>query len=159
MSKDRVLKRKLTDEELLEVLEKVDLGQLASRVGDGDPIKGLGTVLDWSNTLSLGEQQRLAFGRVLVNAPKLVILDEATSALDMVSEAKMYILLRDMGQKKLFEDGQMSAPGLTYVSVGHRPSLLAYHDKRLRLNGEDQYTLEIIEKSALDIKECNVANL
>jgi len=113
MSKDRVLKRKLTDEELLEVLEKVDLGQLASRVGDGDPITGLGTVLDWSNTLSLGEQQRLAFGRVLVNAPKLVILDEATSALDMVSEAKMYILLRDMGQKKLFEDGQMSAPGLT----------------------------------------------
>ena len=159
MSKDRVLKRKLTDEELLEVLEKVDLGQLASRVGDGDPIKGLGTVLDWSNTLSLGEQQRLAFGRVLVNAPRLVILDEATSALDMVAEAKMYILLHDMGQKKLFKDGQMSAPGLTYVSVGHRPSLLTYHDKRLRLNGEDQHSLEIIEKSALDVKGFNTTNL
>jgi vitamin B12/bleomycin/antimicrobial peptide transport system ATP-binding/permease protein len=159
MSKDRVLKRKLTDEELLDVLEKVDLGQLAARVGDGDPIKGLQVVLDWSNTLSLGEQQRLAFGRVLVNAPKLVILDEATSALDMVAEAKMYILLRDMGKKQLFKNGQLSAPGLTYVSVGHRPSLLAYHDQRLRLNGEDEHTLDIIEKSAMDAKVLNATNL
>jgi ABC-type uncharacterized transport system fused permease/ATPase subunit len=77
------LRESLSDEDLLEVLEKVDLGELASRSGDGDPIKGLDTVLDWSNTLSLGEQQRLAFGRVLVNQPQLAILDEATSALGM----------------------------------------------------------------------------
>lgn len=82
-SGSHTLKQSLSDEELLEVLEKVDLGELASRSGDGDPIKGLGTVLDWTNTLSLGEQQRLAFGRVLVNQPQLVILDEATSALGM----------------------------------------------------------------------------
>jgi ABC-type uncharacterized transport system fused permease/ATPase subunit len=159
MSKDRVLKRALTDQDLLDVLDKVDLGQLASRVGDGDPIKGLQVVLDWSNTLSLGEQQRLAFGRVVVNTPKLVILDEATSALDMVAEAKMYILLRDMGKKQLFRNGKMSAPGLTYVSVGHRPSLLAYHDQRLRLNGEDQHSLEIIEKSPMGTMAFNVSNL
>ena len=71
----------LSDQDLLDVLDRVDLGELAKRSGDGDPIKGLETVLDWTNTLSLGEQQRLAFGRVLVNRPQLVILDEATSAL------------------------------------------------------------------------------
>ena len=149
----------MTDDDLLEVLTKVDLGDLAARVGDGDPSKGLRTVLDWSNTLSLGEQQRLAFGRVLVNAPKLVILDEATSALDMVSEAKMYNLLRDLGKKELGRDGQLSAPGLTYVSVGHRPSLLAYHDQRLRLGGGDEHCLEAIEKTALDVSSFNVTNL
>jgi ABC-type uncharacterized transport system fused permease/ATPase subunit len=159
LSEERVLKRSLTDEELLDVLEKVDLGQLASRVGDGDPFKGLQTVLDWSNTLSLGEQQRLAFGRVLVNAPRLVILDEATSALDIVAEAKMYSLLRDMGKKQLFKDGKLSAPGLTYVSVGHRPSLLSYHDKRLRINGEEPYSFESIEKSSLNVQSFNVSNL
>ena len=159
MSKSHILKQSLSDEDLLEVLAKVDLGELAARSGDGDPVKGLEAVLDWSNTLSLGEQQRLAFGRVLVNQPKLVILDEATSALDMVAESKMYSLLREMGKKNLLKNGEMTAPGLTFVSVGHRPSLLAYHDKRLRLNGEDQHTLEVIEKSALDAKAFNVSNL
>lgn len=140
--------RSLSDQDLLDVLDKVDLGELAARSGDGDPFKGLATVLDWSNTLSLGEQQRLAFGRVLVNQPQLVILDEATSALDMVAEARMYNLLGDMGRKHLLKNGQMTAPGLTYISVGHRPSLLAYHDKRLRLNGEDKHSFEAIEKKS-----------
>lgn len=148
VSKSHVLKQSLSDEELLEVLEKVDLGELAARSGDGDPIKGLAAVLDWSNTLSLGEQQRLAFGRVLVNQPQLVILDEATSALDMVAEARMYSLLQDMGRKHVLKNGDVTAPGLNYISVGHRPSLLAYHDKRLRLNGEDKHSLEVIEKTA-----------
>eukprot|EP00531_Pseudo-nitzschia_arenysensis_P009426 CAMPEP_0116132834 /NCGR_PEP_ID=MMETSP0329-20121206/9770_1 /TAXON_ID=697910 /ORGANISM="Pseudo-nitzschia arenysensis, Strain B593" /LENGTH=762 /DNA_ID=CAMNT_0003627397 /DNA_START=129 /DNA_END=2417 /DNA_ORIENTATION=+ len=146
-SRSHILKQSMSDEELLEVLEKVDLGELAARSGDGDPIKGLAAVLDWTNTLSLGEQQRLAFGRVLVNQPQLVILDEATSALDMVAEARMYNLLQDMGRKHLLKNGDMTAPGLNYISVGHRPSLLAYHDKRLRLNGEDKHSLEVIEKT------------
>jgi putative ATP-binding cassette transporter len=76
-----VLKDYLSDQDLLTILEQVDLGELASRSGDGDPIRGLNACLDWSNNLSLGEQQRLAFGRVLVNKPRLVIVDEATSAL------------------------------------------------------------------------------
>jgi ABC-type uncharacterized transport system fused permease/ATPase subunit len=159
-SKSHVLRKTLTDQALLEVLDRIDLGELAARSGDGDPIRGLSAELDWSNTLSLGEQQRLAFGRVLVNQPRLVILDEATSALDMVGESKMYSLLRDMGRKEILKDGQMTAPGLTYVSVGHRPSLLAYHDKRLRLNGEDRHTLEDIEKSALETQSLkSVSNL
>lgn len=151
-SQSHVLKQSLTDQELLDVLDKVDLGELAARSGDGDPVKGLGTVLDWSNTLSLGEQQRLAFGRVLVNQPKLVILDEATSALDMVAEARMYSLLQEMGRKTLLKNGKMTAPGLNYISVGHRPSLLAYHDKRLRLNGEDRHSVEVIEKSGMNLE-------
>jgi ABC-type uncharacterized transport system fused permease/ATPase subunit len=159
VGRSHILKQSLTDEELLEVLRKVDLGELAARAGNGDPKKGLQAVLDWSNTLSIGEQQRLAFGRVLVNQPRLVILDEATSALDMVAEAKMYSLLRDMGKKQLYKDGMLSAPGLTYVSVGHRPSLLAYHDLRLRLCGEEEHSIEPIEKSCLDLKKMNISNL
>jgi len=161
VTRSHILKESLSDDELLYILEKVDLGELASRSGDGDPYRGLEAVLDWTNTLSLGEQQRLAFGRVLVNKPRLVISDEATSALDMVAEARMYSLLQDMGRKHILKNGDMTAPGLNYISVGHRPSLLAYHDKRLRLNGEDRHSLENIEKSALNTQQTfkNVSNL
>lgn len=150
-SKAHLLRESLTDEDLLEVLKAVDLEDLPARVGDGDPHKGLEAVMDWSNMLSLGEQQRLAFGRVLVNQPRLCIVDEATSALDMVAEAKMYTLLQNMGRKNLGKDGKMPSPGLTYISVGHRPSLLAYHDKRLRLGGEEEHELSDIEKAPTEI--------
>ncbi len=113
-----------SDEELLNILDSVDLPDLASRSGDGDPIRGINAVLDWSNTLSLGEQQRLAFGRLLVNRPRLVVMDESTSALDVVAERKMYTLLKE----RLFSD---TGDPATYVSVGHRPTLLAYHDLKL----------------------------
>ena len=66
----------------------------------------------------------------------------------MVAEARMYNLLQDIGRKQVLKNGDMTAPGLNYISVGHRPSLLAYHDKRLRLNGEDRHSLEVIEKTA-----------
>jgi len=134
--------RKLSDDDFLEILEKVNLGDIAARVGDGNPSKGLQAVnVDWSNMLSLGEQQRLAFGRLLVNQPKLVIMDEATSALDMVSEAKMYNVLQNMGGHH--GDDKANTPPPTYISVGHRPSLLAYHDKKLRIvGGEDNKSHE-----------------
>jgi ABC-type uncharacterized transport system fused permease/ATPase subunit len=146
-NRSHLLRQSLTDEDFLKVLDAVCLEELASRVGDGNPVNGLDTVLDWSNTLSLGEQQRLAFGRLLVNRPKLVILDEATSALDLVSEGKMYNLLQDMGRTGTTMGGVTAAPGLTYVSVGHRPSLLAYHDKRLRLGGGEDYDISDIEEN------------
>jgi len=149
-------KQELTDEDLLDVLEKVNLLDVATRAGDGNATAGLSSVLDWSNLLSLGEQQRLAFGRLLVNQPKLVILDEATSALDLVSEARMYTLLQNMAQKRLSKTdnnngANLSRPGLTYISVGHRPSLMAFHDKRLRLRGEDGYEFEHVEKEKSNI--------
>ena len=63
----------------------------------------------------------------------------------------MYTLLRNMAQKDLKREGgnkvTLSRPGLTFISVGHRPTLLAYHDVKLRLNGGSDYTLEQLEKS------------
>jgi putative ATP-binding cassette transporter len=72
----------------------------------------------WAQRLSLGEQQRLAFARVLLTQPDLLFLDEATSALDEASEAKFYQMLRD------------AAWHPTMVSVGHRSTLAAFHDKQ-----------------------------
>ena len=151
------LKQSYSDQDLLEILEKVDLKELPARASpDGDPMKGLYAELDWSNTLSLGEQQRLAFGRLLVNKPRLVIVDEATSALDMAAEAKMYTILRNMAQNT-FDDGKWSGPAMTFISVGHRPSLLNYHDKRLRLGGTDPKTGEPRPHEFTDIENSSVS--
>jgi putative ATP-binding cassette transporter len=103
----------LSDEDLQQVLAQVNLGSLVERMG------GLDVVRDWPNVLSLGEQQRLAFARILITRPKYVILDEATSALDVGNEKRLYQTLQSLG--------------VTYISVGHRPSLLAYHQQVLRL--------------------------
>lgn len=159
LSKAHLLRQSMTDEDLLEILEHVDLKELPLRAGDGDEMKGLNTVLDWSNTLSLGEQQRLAFGRLLVNKPRLVVLDEATSALDMQTEAKMYGLLRELARKELRNVGGLSRAGLTFISVGHRPSLLVYHDTKLRLNGGSDHEISAIEKSSADTSPLSVTNM
>ena len=83
--------------------------------------------MDWGHLLSLGEQQRLAFARLLLTRPHYAVLDEATSALDVTNEAQLY--------------RQLQGSGTTYVSVGHRPSLLAYHDKVLELRGGGDWRL------------------
>jgi len=72
--------------------------------------------------LSLGEQQRVAFARLILARPRYAILDEATSALDIPLEAKLYTLLRNSG--------------VTFISVGHRPSVIGFHDAVLELTGE-----------------------
>jgi len=111
----------LSDEQLLEILEQVHLPKLAERVG------GLDAVQDWEKLLSVGEQQRLAFGRVLVHQPGIVILDEATSALDAVNEASLYKRLR--------------ANGSTLISVAHRASVLCHHTHVLQLMGEGDWAV------------------
>jgi len=153
----------ITDNELLDILKMVDLVGVAEHAGDGNAKKGLQTTLDWSSMLSLGEQQRLAFARVLVNRPRLVILDEATSALDMEHEGRMYSLLKDMSSSSSSREGARGTDGrtnekigvtsiqttspLTYISVGHRSSLNSYHDVRLCLKG-DGYEVERIVGSS-----------
>lgn len=96
------------------VLQSVQLGQLASRLDE---------VADWSRILSLGEQQRLAFGRLLLAAPRIAFLDEATSAMDEGLEDALYRLVRQQ------------LPDTVLVSVGHRSTLLAHHSCQLQLAG------------------------
>ncbi len=102
------------DDELRRVLALVDLPALSDRIGDTD---------DWSRILSLGEQQRIAFARVLLTRPDWIFLDEATSALDEAREARLYDLLRT------------ELPEAGIVSVGHRSTLFARHDSELSLTG------------------------
>lgn len=106
----------LADERLLELLQEVQLESLAERVG------GLDASHDWEKQLSIGEQQRLAFARVLAREPRIVILDEATSALDSANEAALYERLR--------------ANGTTLISIAHRPAVLKHHTHVLELKGE-----------------------
>ncbi len=75
----------------------------------------------WSQRLSPGEQQRLAFARVLLNRPDWLFLDEATSALDEELERKVYTLVREQ------------LPDTTLVSIAHRPSVAGFHHRRLRI--------------------------
>jgi vitamin B12/bleomycin/antimicrobial peptide transport system ATP-binding/permease protein len=108
----------LRDDQAIETLRAVQLGHLAER---------LDVETDWSRTLSPGEQQRLAFGRILIERPALAFLDETTSALDEGMEHSIYELLRER------------LPDLTIVSVGHRSSLERLHSNELTLLGEGQW--------------------
>jgi vitamin B12/bleomycin/antimicrobial peptide transport system ATP-binding/permease protein len=96
-----------TEARLGAVLEEVGLSALAG---------GLTTVDNWSQRLSLGEQQRVAFARLLLARPPLLFLDEATSAVDEPSEARLYGLLRALPWQP------------TIISVGHRSTLRHFHD-------------------------------
>jgi len=106
---------------LMGALEQVRLADLPDRVG------GFDTEMDWGHLLSLGEQQRLAFARLLLARPRYAILDEATSALDLNNETHLY--------------GLLQASGTTYVSVGHRPTLIAHHEQVLELQGENRWRI------------------
>jgi putative ATP-binding cassette transporter len=107
------LRENITDGEIQSALATVNLEDLAARMG------GLDSEKDWAAVLSQGEQQRLAFARILLSQPKYVILDEATSALDVTNERRLYELLQSQD--------------ITYISVGHRPSLVDYHQTVLDL--------------------------
>jgi putative ATP-binding cassette transporter len=114
------------DAVLLEALKAVRLGELAANHD------GLSTVKDWGQILSLGEQQRLAFARVLLARPHLVLLDEATSAVDGATEAHLYDVLAQTGAR--------------YISVGHREGILKYHTQMLTLAPGGGWTLASIDR-------------
>ncbi|MEM8720494.1 MAG: ABC transporter ATP-binding protein/permease [Cyanobacteria bacterium P01_G01_bin.39] len=115
----------ISENQLNHALKAVNLPDLAERLG------GFNVEKDWDEILSLGEQQRLAFARILINKPLYVVLDEATSALDIQNEFSLYQYLRDTNT--------------TFISVGHRPSLVKYHQWLLEIQEGQQWQLSKTE--------------
>ena len=102
------------DESVKNVLSEVGLGHLAENLERNE---------NWAQVLSGGEQQRMAFARALLNKPDWLFLDEATASLPEHDQDRLYRLLKQRLART------------TIVSVGHRESLAAYHDKRLQWQG------------------------
>jgi len=100
------------DAQLQEVLAACGLPHLGLRLDEKR---------NWALELSIGEQQRIAFCRALLRKPDWLMLDEATSALDAPSEERLYVLLKER------------LPDTTVVSIGHRPALAAFHQRKLEL--------------------------
>ncbi|MEG4292481.1 ATP-binding cassette domain-containing protein [Microcoleus sp. C2C3] len=117
--------REVSDRELEHILQQVNLQHLLTRVD------GFDTEVPWENILSLGEQQRLAFARLLITRPSFTILDEATSALDLNNECNLY--------------QQLQSTKTTFISVGHRESLFNYHQWVLELSQESNWQLVSIQ--------------
>ena len=110
------------DLQLQQVLIQVNLPDLAQRHS------GFDSEQNWAEVLSLGEQQRLIFARLLIHKPSYAILDEATSALDTENEQLLY--------------QQLQASGTTFLSVGHRESLSNYHQSVLELTATNGIDLQ-----------------
>jgi putative ATP-binding cassette transporter len=101
-----------TVEQIGEALDKVGLGHLKDKIEEEAP---------WDQTLSGGEKQRLAFARLFLHKPDIIVLDEATSALD------------DKSQDKMMELMTKELPKATVVSVAHRAELEAFHSRKIVL--------------------------
>jgi putative ATP-binding cassette transporter len=109
------------DDDLVQgALLKVALPHLIIRINE---------VKDWAKVLSVGEQQRIAFARILLNKPKAVFLDESTSAMDEGLELMLYRLIRD------------ELPDTIVVSVSHRDTVDQHHDLQLELLGDGEWRL------------------
>ncbi|MGI9124869.1 MAG: ABC transporter ATP-binding protein/permease, partial [Mycobacterium sp.] len=111
----------IPDGELVAALDEVALGHLTGRLNE---------VQDWSKSLSPGEQQRIAFARVLLQKPKVIFLDESTSAIDEGQEFAVYRMLRSR------------LPDSIIVSVTHRGSVEQHHEHHLRLLGDGRWNLQ-----------------
>lgn len=111
----------ISDDDLMAALDAVALGHLCNRLNE---------IQDWSKVLSPGEQQRIAFARVLLQKPDLIFLDESTSAIDEGQEFAIYRMLRER------------LPRSIIVSVTHRGSVHQHHVLHLRLNGDGTWDLQ-----------------
>jgi len=115
--------RAASDDEIRAVVTDVNLSDVFARVDDD-----LDRVVDWSNVLSLGEQQRIAFARLFLRKPRFAFLDEATSALDEKNQKDLYLLIKKSQ--------------IAYISVGHRTTLIPYHDRLLTLDRSGSWKIE-----------------
>ena len=100
------------DDTIREMLTRCGLEHLISRIDETD---------QWGSLLSGGEQQRLAFARVLINPPDILIMDEPTSALDELSQFKIMEYMRDL------------LPQTMVIHAGHRPGIEQFHDREIKL--------------------------
>ena len=110
--------------------DETDIAALLDEFGLSTLRDKLDEVDDWSRILSLGEQQRIAFIRILLFKPQLAFLDESTSAMDEELEARSYDKLKE------------EFPDMAVVSVGHRSSILQRHNVILRLIGNGAWMIE-----------------
>jgi vitamin B12/bleomycin/antimicrobial peptide transport system ATP-binding/permease protein len=131
--------RQMSDQELEEILQQVNLQNVVTKVGSFD------AEVPWENILSLGEQQRLAFARLLVTHPSFTILDEATSALDLKNEGSLYQQLQEIKT--------------TFISVGHRESLFNYHQWVLELSQDSSWQLVSVQDYRLQKAKAIVTKL
>jgi len=111
----------VSDEALTEALQEVGLVKVLDQFGFDSEV-------NWASVLSGGEQQQLAFARLLLNRPRFAILDEATSALDIASEERLYERLRRLPT--------------AFVSIGHRQSLRKFHRRVIEVSIHDETTLK-----------------
>ncbi|MFC4605351.1 ABC transporter ATP-binding protein/permease [Rhodococcus kronopolitis] len=116
----------LDDETIRETLRRVQLGNLVDRLDEE---------ADWVKILSPGEQQRMAFARILLIRPKLAFLDEATSAVDEGLEYALYDLIRT------------EVPDCMLVSVSHRSTVDQHHARQLELAGDGPWELSPVPAS------------
>jgi len=116
-----------TDAELADALKAAQLGHLVPRLDEE---------AHWSNILSGGEQQRVAAARAMVFKPDWLFMDEATASLDDEAEAAIYSALKQR------------LPSTTLVSIGHRPTLRKWHDRRLDLQRKPGETGRLVELPA-----------
>lgn len=120
-------------EQVIKILEVVNLGHLVHRIDEEN---------NWMHILSLGEQQRVAFGRMLLTKPNVVFLDEATSAMDEGLEYYMYKLIRER------------LPDMRLISVGHRSTLLTHHSHILNLSSDTTWQIQTADEA---LKELSAA--
>jgi putative ATP-binding cassette transporter len=122
----------IPDEELARVLGKVALPQCIGKLSD---------VADWAKVLSPGEQQRIAFARIMLTKPKVVFLDEATSALDEGLEFMLYAMVR------------RELPNTILVSVTHRNTVGQHHEQHLELLGNGEWRLGRVDDDELPVPQ------
>ncbi|KAK6624683.1 ATP-binding cassette sub- D member 3 [Polyplax serrata] len=124
---EEMLRRGKTDDNLVEHLNRVQLGYLLQRQGGWDAIE------DWIDVLSGGEKQRIAMARLFYHNPQFAILDECTSAVSVDVEGLMYQYCREAG--------------ITLFTVSHRRSLWKHHNYYLQMDGRGSYEFKPIDEN------------
>ena len=133
----------------VEAFTPAEIDDVLRATGLGDVNDSLDEIAYWADRLSMGEQQRLSIARALLQRPDWLFLDEATSALDEPAEAMLYRLLLER------------LPHAAIVSIGHRSSLVMFHERFLALksDGKGRHRLTPVtpEEGARDADEMRLS--